>query len=434
MTQPMKILIVGSGGREHAIAWALARTSARPVELFCAPGNAGIEGLATCVSISATDIVSLANFAEEKRIDLTVVGGETPLAAGIVDLFESRGMLIAGPRSDAARLESSKTFAKDFMARHGVPTARYRIATSPDEAIKILRSGEFGGEESPVVVKADGLAAGKGVVVATSRNEAEHAIREIMEGGVVDSAAAGSIVLEELLTGVEASLLLFTDGNSIALMPAARDHKRIGEGDTGPNTGGMGAITSPEILDQKTLDRAITEIVGPTLAGARSEGFAFRGVLFVGLMLTATGPKVLEYNVRFGDPETQAILVRLDSDLATIFEAIARGDLTGVPVQWAPGSSACVVLAAEGYPAKPRTGSLITGLDRISSTTGVNIFHAGTARSPEGDWLTASGRVLGVTSKAPVLEEALARCYASISEIKWEGMQFRRDIGQFAAI
>jgi phosphoribosylamine--glycine ligase len=255
-----------------------------------------------------------------------------------------------------------------------------------------------------------------------------------MEGGIVDSAAAGSIVLEEMLAGVEASLLLFTDGNNIALMPAARDHKRIGEGDTGPNTGGMGAITSPEILDQKTLDRAITEIVGPTLAGARSEGFAFRGVLFVGLMLTPTGPKVLEYNVRFGDPETQAILVRLDSDLATIFEGIARGDLTGVPVLWASGCSACVVLAAEGYPAKPAIGSRITGLDKISSTAGVNIFHAGTARSPEGDWVTASGRILGVTSKAPVLEEALAKCYAAISEIKWEGMQFRRDIGQFAAI
>src|SRR5437588_8135464 len=315
----MRILIVGSGGREHALVWALQKNATKPSELFCAPGNAGISQVAERVRVKADDIAALARFAEESRIDLTMVGPEAPLATGIVDDFEQRGLRIVGPGREAARLESSKAFAKDFMRRHHVPTARYRITSSPNEAITILQSGEFGGKEAPVVVKADGLAAGKGVVVAPSRSEAVHAVKEL-SGGAVSAEAVNRIVIEEALSGREVSLLLFSDGKDFRLMPAARDHKRVGENDTGPNTGGMGAITDSSVLDAKTLDIVVREIVEPTLDGARREGFPFSGVLFIGLMLTNNGPKVLEYNVRFGDPEAQAILVRLESDLVEVME------------------------------------------------------------------------------------------------------------------
>jgi phosphoribosylamine--glycine ligase len=387
--------------------------------------------VAQCVALGATEVSELARFAREQEIDLTIVGGEAPLAAGIVDEFESRGLAIAGASREAARLESSKAFAKDFMTRHGIPTARYRIAESAAEARAILRGGEFGGADAHVVVKADGLAAGKGVVVARSRAEAEGAINDLMEAGLAGAAAARRIVIEEAMTGREASLLLFADGRDYALMPAARDHKRIGENDTGPNTGGMGAITDAAVLDEATLAQVLTEVVEPTLEGARAEGLPFRGVLFVGLMLTPEGPRVLEYNVRFGDPEAQAILVRLQSDPVDIFEAVARGRLREVPVQWSEDSSACVVLAARGYPRRPEIGARIEGLERAAQHPGVEIFHAGTARSASGHWLTAGGRVLGVTAMAPKLERALERCYAAAGEIHWDGMQYRRDIGKF---
>ncbi|HYY57795.1 MAG TPA: phosphoribosylamine--glycine ligase, partial [Pyrinomonadaceae bacterium] len=383
------------------------------------------------VSISATDTSALALFAEEKEIDLTIVGGEAPLAAGIVDEFERRGLVIAGASRAAARLESSKAFAKDFMTRHRVPTARYRVAASASEAQEILRSGEFGPSDSPVVVKADGLAAGKGVVVARTRAEALAAIEDLMTNGSVGAEAARRVVIEEALRGREASLLLFADGRDYALMPAARDHKRVGENDTGPNTGGMGAITDASVLTQATLARVVREAVEPTLAGARAEGFPFHGVLFIGLMLTSDGPRVLEYNVRFGDPEAQTILVRLDTDLVAIFEAVAHARLSEVSIQWSDEASACVVLAARGYPSRPETGARIEGLERAGEHEGVEIFHAGTSRSPSGEWLTAGGRVLGVTAKAPSLEEALARCYGAASEIHWDGMHYRRDIGKF---
>lgn len=428
----MKLLVIGSGGREHALLWAL-RKSARPLlELYCAPGNAGLAAHADCVSINATDILALAQFAEEKRIDLTIVGGEAPLAAGIVDEFERRGLMIAGADQSAARLESSKAFAKDFMARHHIPTARYAVAHSLTEAREILQSGEFGEEDSAVVVKADGLAAGKGVVVARTRAEGLEAINDLMAGAVVGTEAARRVVIEEALDGREASLLLFSDGRNYALMPAARDHKRVGEHDTGPNTGGMGAITDSSVLDDATLTRVVREMVEPTLAGVRAEGFPFRGVLFLGLMLTSEGPRVLEYNVRFGDPEAQTILVRLQTDLVDIFEAVARGRLSEVPIQWADRSSACVVLAARGYPAHPETGARIEGLERASAHQGVEIFHAGTARSAGGEWLTAGGRVLNVAATGSTLDEARARCYSAVGEIHWDGMHYRRDIGKFA--
>ncbi len=428
----MKLLVIGSGGREHALAWALQKGARREVEILCAPGNAGIATLAQSVSINATDTRALAEFAEEQRIDLTIVGGEAPLAAGIVDEFEERGLLIAGPRAHAAELEASKAFAKDFMARNNIPTARYRVAHSPDEALEVLRRGEFGPEDSSVVVKADGLAAGKGVVVARSRAEAERAVIDMMKEGAVGAEAARRIVIEEALEGREASLLLFSDGRDYALMPPARDHKRVGEGDRGPNTGGMGAITNRDVLDTETLRRIKREIVEPTLEGARREGFPFRGVLFIGLMLTPDGARVLEYNVRFGDPETQAILVRLESDLVDIFEAVARGEgLATVPVRWSDEASACVVLAARGYPSKPETGAIITGLERAAQQAGVHVFHAGTARNDAGEWITAGGRVLGVTATDGTLAGALERCYSTVALINWDGMHYRRDIGKF---
>jgi phosphoribosylamine---glycine ligase len=427
----MNILVIGSGGREHALAWALSKSARRPLTLYCAPGNAGIAEVAATVDIGATDVQALAQFAAEKGIDLTIVGSEAPLAAGLVDEFERRGLKAAGASRAAARLESSKAFAKDFMSRHHVPTAPYRIVNSPRDAQRALASGEFGREDSAVVVKADGLAAGKGVIVARSHSEASSAVNVLMEGGMVGADAAKRVVLEEALEGREASLLLFADGRDYALMPAARDHKRVGENDTGPNTGGMGAITDASVLDEATLRQVIRDVVEPTLEGARAEGFPFRGVLFIGLMLTADGPRVLEYNVRFGDPEAQAILVRAQSDLIDVFERVAGGGLGQVPVRWSEESSACVVLAARGYPARPETGARIEGLERAARHEGVRVFHAGTRRSEAGDWLTAGGRVLNVTAAAETLDEALARCYAAASDIHWDGMLFRRDIGKF---
>jgi phosphoribosylamine---glycine ligase len=427
----MKVLVIGSGGREHAILWTLRRTSARSLQLFCAPGNAGIAQIAHCVDIGATDIETLAKFATTEAVDLTIVGPEVPLATGIVDEFQNRNLPMAGPSKMATRLESSKVFAKSFMSRHNIPTARYKIAKAPSQALEFIRSGEFGAEDSPVVIKADGLAAGKGVIVAGSREEAEKAVAELMSGSLIGAGAANQIVIEEVLQGREASLLLFSDGRDYALMPAARDHKRIGENDTGPNTGGMGAITDASILSQQMQSRIVRHIVEPTLAGARAEGFPFRGVLFIGLMLTTEGAKVLEYNVRFGDPEAQAILPRLKSDLAEIFEAIVGGTLRHISLEWLENSSACVVLASRGYPGKYETGAKITGLDFAESSENVVVFHASTARSPEGDWLTAGGRVLGVTATGPTLNRALNDCYQAIGHIHWEGAQYRRDIGRF---
>src|SRR5437660_1030431 len=427
----MRILIVGSGGREHALVWALQKNATKPSELFCAPGNAGIAQVAERVRVKADDIAALARFAEESRIDLTMVGPEAPLATGIVDDFEQRGLRIVGPGREAARLESSKAFAKDFMSRHRVPTARYRIASSPDEAIAILQSGEFGGEEASVVVKADGLAAGKGVVVAPSQSAAVQAVRELA-GGAVSAEAVDRIVIEEALSGREVSLLLFSDGKDFRLMPAARDHKRVGENDTGLNTGGMGSITDGSVLDDAMRDNIVRDIVEPTLQGARGEGFPFCGILFIGLMLTADGPRVLEYNVRFGDPETQAILVRLRGDLVEVFQAMVESRLGETNIEWSDDSSACVVMAGKGYPAKAETGAQIFGLNSAGSDDAV-IFHAATLRNPQGDWLTAGGRVLGVTATGPTLEVALSRSYEAIADIHWDGMQYRRDIGRTEA-
>ena len=427
----MKALVLGSGGREHAILATLRRTSAVPLELYCAPGNAGIAAIAECIPLSATDQPSLIQFAQANEIDMTIVGPEGPLAEGIVDEFDRSGLKIVGPGRAAARLESSKAFAKDFMRRHQIPTAEYQVANSAAEAFEILRSCKFGEADSPVVIKADGLAAGKGVVVAPSRQAAEIAVTDLAAGSLVPADAAKQILLEEALRGREVSVLLFADGSDYALMPAARDHKRVGENDTGPNTGGMGAITDASVLDNQTLARIVREVIEPTLSGAADEGFPFRGVLFVGLMLTADGPRVLEYNVRFGDPETQAILMRLNSDLFKLFQATIEGNLRQVAVEWNDQSSACVVLASAGYPGPYETGINISGLDGVSAKDNLQIFHAGTSKSPAGDFVTSGGRVLGVTAADTTLERALTSCYGVIDKINWPGMQYRRDIGRF---
>lgn len=422
-----KILIIGSGGREHAIVWALRKTSQEPVQIFCVPGNAGIAELAENLSVSLNDHAALAEFVESQQIDLTFVGPEAPLVSGIVDQFTRRGLRIVGPSAAAAQLEGSKIFAKDFMARHKIPTAAFRVAEGPEEAIECLRSGEFG--LGSVVIKADGLAAGKGVVVASDPAEAERAVEDLMIHHVAGREAAQRVVIEEALTGREASLLLFADGRDYALMPAARDHKRIGENDTGPNTGGMGTITDVSVLDKGTQDRVVREIVEPTLAGAREEGFPFKGVLFLGLMLTADGPKLLEYNVRFGDPETQAILVRLKADLFSIFDSIYNGTLGGLNVEWSEGASACVVAANKGYPGKYESGAVIEGLDAFREGA-VQVFHAGTSRDANGRITATGGRVLGITASGAHLSDALSLCYDALEKIHWPGVQFRRDIGK----
>ena len=423
----MQILVIGSGGREHAICSSFAK-SARVSKIYCAPGNAGIAALAGCVAIRPDDVAGLADLAAERRVDLTFVGGETSLALGITDEFERRNLRIIGPSRAAARLEASKAFAKEFMARHSVPTAYAVTADSADAATAALNSGRFGGSESPVVVKADGLAAGKGVVVAANRNEAIAAIGEM--AGRVGSEAADRIVLEECLFGREVSLLMFADGTDYALMPPTRDHKRIGDGDTGPNTGGMGTITDAALLNAEQMSEIRETIIEPTLAGCVADGFRFRGILFLGLMMTQNGPKLLEYNVRFGDPETQSILVRLRSDMVEICEAMIGGELSQTKIEWEAGNSACVVLAAEGYPDKPRLGDVITGVEAAAAIDRVTAFHSGTARNEKGEFVTAGGRVLGVTATGDDLRSALESAYDAARRINWPGMQYRKDIGR----
>jgi len=421
----MKILVVGAGGREHALCWKF-KESEKATKIFCADGNAGTSEFAERVPIKPDNVEKLADFAAENEINLTFVGGETSLALGIVDEFEKRNLKIIGASRRAARLEASKSFAKDFMARHNIPTARYETATSAGQATDILRSGKFGDENSAVVVKADGLAAGKGVVVATNRKEAEQAINELEN--TVGKAAVEKIVLEECLFGREVSLLMFADGEHYALMPPVRDHKRIYENDLGANTGGMGTITDENLLSENESAAIVEEIIKPTLKGCLAENFPFRGILFLGLMMTEDGAKVLEYNVRFGDPETQAIMVLLKTDLVEICEAMLNQTLGKLSIEWHSGNSACVVLASRGYPNKAETGDIIYGLDKSSKD--VKVFHAGTAKDANGNYITSGGRVLGVTANGETLDEAIEKAYQAVEEINWNGMQFRRDIGK----
>ena len=421
----MRVLLIGSGGREHALLWAL-RQSPEVEEVFAATTNAGIGRDTVPAKLGSGSPEEVADFAADARIDLVVIGPEQPLVDGLADRLAARGIPAFGPVQDAARLEGSKVFAKEFMARHSIPTAMSRVATRPEEAREAIRSGAFG---YPVVIKAEGLAAGKGVIIAANEGEALAAVADLMVDRKLGDAGR-RLLIEECLVGRELSYLVFSDGRDYLPMPVAQDHKRAFDGDHGPNTGGMGAYSMAGLLDpvlEATIRRTIVE---PTLAATQAEGFPFRGVLYTGLMLTAAGPQVLEYNVRFGDPETQAILRRLDSSFAGIASAVASGTLASIRPQWSTDPSTCIVLASEGYPGPYPTGCTITGINAAESIPGVTVFHAGTAIAPDGRLITAGGRVLGVTARAGSLPQATELAYQAVSRIAFDGMQFRSDIGR----
>jgi len=419
----MKLLVIGSGGREHALAWKLAQ-SPRVDEVLVAPGNAGTATEPRCrnVEVTATDIDGLLALALRERVAFTVVGPEAPLVAGVVDRFQAEGLRIFGPTAAAAQLEGSKAFAKDFLARHGIPTARYAVFTDADAALAYLR--EHG---APIVVKADGLAAGKGVIVATTLEEAEAAVRDMLGGNAFGEAGA-RVVIEEFLDGEEASFIAMVDGRSALPMATSQDHKRVGDGDTGPNTGGMGAYSPAPVVTPEVHARIMREVIGPTVAGMAADGVPFTGFLYAGLMIGADGaPKVIEFNVRFGDPETQPIMMRLRSDFAALVEAGIDGALDGVEVDWDPRPALGVVMAAEGYPGTPRTGDAINSLD-VPDVEDTRVFHAGT-RMEGGQAVTAGGRVLCVCALGDSVADAQARAYAEVSGISWPGEFHRHDIG-----
>jgi phosphoribosylamine---glycine ligase len=422
----MRILVAGSGGREHALCW---RLSADPgvSAIVAAPGNPGIAAHAVLATVDPGDPDALVALAERESIDLTVIGPELPLDRGVVDRFREKGLRIFGPPRAAARLECSKVFAKGFMARHGIPTARYRVCESSDDARALVASGEFG---FPVVLKADGLAAGKGVVVARDRSEADAAIRAAMDERQF-GAAGSRLVVEECLVGPEVSFFALCDGTRAIPIASAQDHKRIFDNDEGPNTGGMGAFSPSPLIDAAMGARIMQEIVDPVLRGMRAEGTEYRGFLYAGLMMTCAGPKVIEYNVRFGDPEAQAVMPLIGGELLPVVAAAADGDLGARHVTLDRGVSVGVVLASAGYPGPVTSGAVIQGLDRAAGVPGVTVFHAGTARRG-GDIVTAGGRVLTVVGTASDFRAAIGRAYEAASLISFEGMQYRRDIGRKA--
>jgi len=417
----MKLLVLGSGGREHALAWKL-HESQQMEELYCAPGNAGIAQEAECISIDLSKINDVVELAKRLRADLTIVGPEAPLVAGVVDEFERQGLAIVGPSKAAARLEGSKVFAKEFMQRHDIPTARFEVANSFEEAIHALARFSI-----PVVVKADGLAAGKGVVVARDHAEAEQAVEDFMLKKTLGSAG-DRLVIEECLAGEETSFIILTDGRAILPLVPTQDHKALLDGDQGPNTGGMGAYSDDSILNEPLHDEILRTIVAPTLAGMEMEGAPYRGFLYCGLMMTSVGPLLLEYNVRLGDPETQPIMMRLRSDLVELLLASREGRLATADAHWSPNPAVCVVLASQGYPGKPEINKTITGYEAVEALGGVKIFHAAT-RVEDHRLLTTGGRVLGVTAIAEDLPSAIQRAYAGVSKLHFEGMHYRQDIG-----
>ncbi|HEV2136942.1 MAG TPA: phosphoribosylamine--glycine ligase [Terracidiphilus sp.] len=420
----MKVLILGSGGREHALAWSVRR-SPRVTEVVCAPGNGGIAQIARCVDVDLKSLDAMIRLAETERPDLTIVGPELPLSLGVVDALSERGFRVFGPTREAARLETSKAFAKRFLQRNKIPTGNYAVCSSPAElhrAIEIFHP--------PVVVKADGLAAGKGVIICDSRQTAMEAARGLFSGALLGTPEQ-KVVIEEFLTGDEVSFLCLSDGMHVIPLVAAQDHKRIGEGDTGPNTGGMGVYSTDTLLEPAMSEWILHHIAEPTVRGMAEQDTPFVGVLYCGLMMTARGPHVLEFNVRFGDPEAQAILVRLESDLVDALEACVDGRLCDTELRWAPGASACVIASSQGYPGAYKTGVPVSGLDMAAHVPGVQVFHSGTARK-DGQIATAGGRVLGATAAAPTLDEALRRAYEALAEIRFEGMYYRRDIGHRA--
>ena len=416
----MKILVIGGGGREHALVWKL-RQSPRVSRVYCAPGNGGICQEAQCLPADVRSLESLVEAARRVQPDLTVVGPELPLSLGVVDEFSKLGWRTFGPTRAAARLEASKTFAKEFMQRHRIPTPHYAVCASPAELKEALAHFHL-----PVVVKADGLAAGKGVVIAKTREEASAVAVDMLSGKMLGEAG-NRVVLEECLKGEELSFLVVSDGERVAPLVAAQDYKRAGDGDTGPNTGGMGAYSTDDIIDAQMRDWLVTHIARPVVEGMRSEGMEYRGVLYCGLMMTATGPMVLEFNCRFGDPETQPILMRLESDLVSAMEAAIEGRISDGDFKWSPQPAVCVVVASGGYPGTFAAGRKIVGLEQVAQQAGVKVFHAGTSYQ-DGTYYTTGGRVLGVAARADTLGQAVEHAYAAVSSIGFEGMYYRKDI------
>ncbi|WP_158174998.1 phosphoribosylamine--glycine ligase [Grimontia hollisae] len=419
----MDVLVIGNGGREHALAWKVAQ-SEKVNTVYVAPGNAGtaLEPKLENVAIGVEDITALVAFAKEKSIDLTIVGPEAPLVIGVVDAFQEAGLPIFGPTAAAAQLEGSKAFTKDFLARHQIPTAEYQNFTEIEPALAYVRE-----KGAPIVVKADGLAAGKGVIVAMTLEEAENAIRDMLAGNAFGEAGS-RVVIEEFLDGEEASFIVMVDGENVLPMATSQDHKRVGNGDTGPNTGGMGAYSPAPVVTPEIHDRVMNEVIFPTVRGMAAEGHPYTGFLYAGLMVMADGtPKVIEYNCRFGDPETQPIMLRLQSDLVELCEAAIAGRLDTVESKWDPRASIGVVLAAGGYPASYNKGDVISGLPTVELNA-AKVFHAGTAER-DGNVVTAGGRVLCATAMGETVSEAQKRAYELASQISWDGMFYRNDIG-----
>jgi phosphoribosylamine---glycine ligase len=416
----MRVLVIGSGGREHALVWKL-RQSPRVSQIYCAPGNAGIAAEATCRPGDIKNVASLLDLATQIRPDLTIVGPELPLQLGIVDEFTRRGWRIFGPTQAAAQLESSKSFAKEFMQRHHIPTAHYTICNSPDEVRDALSHFHM-----PVVVKADGLAAGKGVVICKSKEEASTVAAEMLSGKMLGEAGS-RVVIEECLQGEELSFLVLSDGERVAPLAAAQDHKRVGDGDTGANTGGMGAYSTASMLDEQMQNWLLQHVARPVVAGMKAEGAEYKGVLYCGLMMTARGPMVLEFNCRFGDPETQPILMRLESDLVEALEASIEGRVSDGDFRWSEDAAACVVMASDGYPGAFEVGKKITGLEDADRMADVKVFHSGTTKHDDA-YFTAGGRVLGVTARAGDLKTAVDRAYEAVAKISFGDSHYRKDI------
>lgn len=420
----MKILVIGGGGREHALAWKIAQSS-QVDKIFVAPGNGGTAKIAENVPIKADDVEALLEFARKEAIDLTVVGPELPLSLGIVDSFEEEGLKIFGPRKDAALLEASKAFSKAFMERHGIPTARYREFADPGEAKAYIEEAKGG-----VVVKADGLAAGKGAIVCPTKKEALDAVSLILEEKAFGEAGS-RVVIEELLQGEEASFIVVTDGTHVVPFPSAQDHKPVYDGDRGPNTGGMGAYSPAPVITEELKEDILKTIIEPAIRGMREEGRPYRGVLYAGLMITEDGPKVLEFNARFGDPEAQPLMVRLKSDVVELMLASIEGRLHTVEPEWDERCALCVVMASGGYPGSYQKGLPIEGLEEAEAMEDVFVFHSGTAIK-DGQCVTAGGRVLSVTALGTTIEDAKQRCYRAVERIRWEGVHYRKDIGDKA--
>lgn len=414
----MKILVVGGGGREHAICWKLSK-EANVDKIYCAPGNAGILNVAQCIDIQDSDIENLLKFAKENKIDLTIVGPEIPLVAGIVDKFEKEGLKIFGPNKKCAQLEGSKAFSKDFMIRHNLPTAKYKEYTDLDEAISEIDSFGY-----PVVIKADGLAAGKGVVISENREDAITTLKEMMSDKKFGNAG-DKIVVEEFLTGIETSILAFVDNDTIVPMVSSKDHKKVFEGETGLNTGGMGTFSPSEIYTEKLAKEVQEKILDKTLEGFKKDNLNYKGILFVGLMITEDGPKILEYNVRFGDPETQSVLFRLDTDLNKIISEILNNNLKNIEINYSKEESICVMLTSGGYPENYEKGKVISGLENLDSD--IVVFHSGTKFDNE-NIVTNGGRVIGITAKGKTVKEAAQKVYENIKKINFEKMHYRKDI------